>query len=256
MMIHELICSNFLKTNLLRYRFLYISYVCIYKEHYDIDIDLLQEIPPSLPLADPSISTPPFPCCSLLTHLRTLAHCRPGIILGSETSSSSSSSSCVGDPGMKRDGLRVAFEAWNFCNEVGTKAPSMGSPRVADCFDLSSSSTNKLDGGGYHLNHKVTEADNRLGVGNSFPGLSRKALHDPDLYAAEKELYLGTLCQVIQNLTNPWQFWMIMLTMVFHLSIFTAPKPPIAITDPKPVLSLSPPLSNFIVQTPSPPEST
>lgn len=49
-----------------------------------------------------------------------------------------SSSSAVGDPGMKRDGLRVAFEAWNFCNEVGTEAPLMGSPRAADCFDISS----------------------------------------------------------------------------------------------------------------------
>jgi len=44
--------------------------------------------------------------------------------------------SAVGDPGMKRDGLRVAFEAWNFCNEVGHEAPKMGSPRAADCFDL------------------------------------------------------------------------------------------------------------------------
>lgn len=46
--------------------------------------------------------------------------------------------SAVGDPGMRRDGLRVAFEAWNFCNEVGEEAPGMGSPRAADCFDLSS----------------------------------------------------------------------------------------------------------------------
>lgn len=46
--------------------------------------------------------------------------------------------SAVGDPGMRRDGLRVAFEAWNFCNEVGQEAPKMGSPRAADCFDLSS----------------------------------------------------------------------------------------------------------------------
>ena len=44
--------------------------------------------------------------------------------------------SAVGDPGMKRDGLRVAFEAWNFCNEVGREAPKLGSPRAADCFDL------------------------------------------------------------------------------------------------------------------------
>lgn len=45
--------------------------------------------------------------------------------------------SAVGDPGMQRDDLRVAFEAWNFCNEVGQEAPHMGSPRAADCFDLS-----------------------------------------------------------------------------------------------------------------------
>lgn len=44
--------------------------------------------------------------------------------------------SAVGDPGMRRDELRVAFEAWNFCNEVGAEAPGMGSPRAADCFDL------------------------------------------------------------------------------------------------------------------------
>lgn len=45
--------------------------------------------------------------------------------------------SLVGDPGMRRDGLRVAFEAWNFCNEVGSEAHNMGSPRAADCFDSS-----------------------------------------------------------------------------------------------------------------------
>jgi hypothetical protein len=44
--------------------------------------------------------------------------------------------SAVGDPGMRRDGLRVAWEAWNFCNEVGQEAPGMGSPRGADCFHL------------------------------------------------------------------------------------------------------------------------
>lgn len=44
--------------------------------------------------------------------------------------------SAIGDPGMRRDGLRVAWEAWNFCNEVGEEAPGMGSPRGADCFDL------------------------------------------------------------------------------------------------------------------------
>nr|XP_043636653.1 uncharacterized protein LOC122607694 [Erigeron canadensis] len=117
-----------------------------------------------------------------------------------------SKTSAVGDPGMKRDGLRVAFEAWNFCNEVGVEAPSMGSPRAADCFDLVSGGKD-----GYRLDHKVSEDDNRLGIGDSFSGLSPKALDDPDLYAAAKEVYLGNLCQVAENNTNPWQFWMVML---------------------------------------------
>ncbi|KAM7495757.1 hypothetical protein LguiA_020171 [Lonicera macranthoides] len=127
------------------------------------------------------------------------------------------SETAVGDPGMRRDGLRVAFEAWNFCNEVAQEAPSMGSPRAADCFDLTSSSfttnsitLNKRFEAGYSLNHKVSEADNRLGVGKEFPGLSPIALNNPDLYAAAKEIYLGSLCQVSDN-PNPWQFWMVML---------------------------------------------
>lgn len=56
----------------------------------------------------------------------------------------------------------------------------------------------------------MTEAENRLGVGTPFPGLSPKALNNPDLYAAEKEVYLGSLCQVADT-PNPWQFWMVML---------------------------------------------
>ncbi|RID60897.1 hypothetical protein BRARA_E00085 [Brassica rapa] len=115
----------------------------------------------------------------------------------------SSSSSAVGDPGMKRDGLRVAFEAWNFCNEVGLEAPHMGSPRAADCFDVSTS--------GYSLAHKVSDSDNNLGIGKSKQGvISEAALHNPDLYAVEKELYLGSLCQVSDE-PNPWSFWMVML---------------------------------------------
>ncbi|KAL0291998.1 UNVERIFIED_CONTAM: hypothetical protein Scaly_2611000 [Sesamum calycinum] len=114
--------------------------------------------------------------------------------------SSANGASAVGDPGMRRDGLRVAFEGWNFCNEVGQEAPDMGSPRAADCFDLSNGS----------LIHKVTEADNKLGVGVSFPGVSPNALNNPDLYAVEKELYLGSLCE-ISDTPKPWQFWMVML---------------------------------------------
>ncbi|XP_077218712.1 uncharacterized protein LOC143852935 isoform X2 [Tasmannia lanceolata] len=108
--------------------------------------------------------------------------------------------SLVGDPGMKRDGLRVAFEGWNFCNEVGSEAPGIGSPRAADCFDISSNS----------LEHKVPETDNKLGVGATFPGLSPKALNNADLYAVEKEIYLGSLCKVAESL-NHWHFWMVML---------------------------------------------
>ncbi|GAB4830638.1 hypothetical protein Ancab_020404 [Ancistrocladus abbreviatus] len=134
--------------------------------------------------------------------------------------------SAVGDPRMRRDGLRLAFEAWNFCNEVGQEAPLMGSPRAADCFDLSSPSTTypllhkiiesvfdrELSGAeaGFSLRHKVNEDANKLGVGKPFPGLQPEALNDPDLYAAQKELYLGSLCQVQDN-PRPWHFWMIML---------------------------------------------
>lgn len=51
--------------------------------------------------------------------------------------SSSKFVSAIGDPGMKSPNVRVALEAWNFCNEVGFEAPNMGSPRLADCADLS-----------------------------------------------------------------------------------------------------------------------
>lgn len=61
------------------------------------------------------------------------------LVMVSSSSSSSMKSryiSAVGDPGMRRDGLRVAIESWNQCNEVGEEAPRMGSPRAADCFDI------------------------------------------------------------------------------------------------------------------------
>jgi len=59
------------------------------------------------------------------------------VFSASAVSTEKSHVSAVGDPGMQRDGLRVAFEAWNFCNEVAQEAPHMGAPRAADCFDLS-----------------------------------------------------------------------------------------------------------------------
>lgn len=63
---------------------------------------------------------------------------------------------------------------------------------------------------GSALKHRVSEVDNKLGVGKPFQGLTSKALNNPDLYAVEKELYLGSLCE-IENTQNPWQFWMVML---------------------------------------------
>lgn len=119
--------------------------------------------------------------------------------------------SAVGDPGMRRDGLRVAIESWNQCNEVGEEAPNMGSPRAADCFDVYKSNCSALCKSVPHiLVHRVTEKDNKLGVGQPFLGLHQNALHNVDLYAPQKELYLGNKCEV-QDKPNPWQFWMIML---------------------------------------------
>ncbi|KAL5202789.1 hypothetical protein ABZP36_013741 [Zizania latifolia] len=116
--------------------------------------------------------------------------------------------SAIGDPGMRRDGLRVAWEAWNFCNEVGREAPGMGSPRGADCFDLE----HGVDEHGqptYKVVHQVTDADNNLRAGDTFPGAPAN-ITDVDRYAAAKELYLGDRCQVPDS-PAPWQFWMVML---------------------------------------------
>lgn len=68
------------------------------------------------------------PCWFVLTLLLVSVSC-------SETAGDQYRSA-VGDPGMRRDGLRLGIEAWNQCNEVGEEAPNMGSPRAADCFDV------------------------------------------------------------------------------------------------------------------------
>jgi len=109
--------------------------------------------------------------------------------------------SAIGDPGMRRDNLRVAIESWNQCNEVGEEAPNMGSPRMADCFDVHGSESLPM------LDHKVYERDNRLGIKDSSGEINAS---NADLYAAQKEIYLGKKCQV-QDKPRPWQFWMIML---------------------------------------------
>ncbi|XP_059661389.1 uncharacterized protein LOC132307596 [Cornus florida] len=110
--------------------------------------------------------------------------------------------SAIGDPGMRRDGLRVALEAWNQCNEVDDEAPDMGSPRIADCFDVDKSTLP------VKLVHMVNEEDNKLGIKNA----SSITLNNIDVnqYAAWKEIYLGKKCQV-EDKPRPWQFWMVML---------------------------------------------
>lgn len=109
--------------------------------------------------------------------------------------------SAIGDPGMRRDGLRVAIEAWNQCNEVHEEAPKMGSPRQADCFDLVRKSKPKLA-------HRVKEEHNLLGVKDGT--INGKEFKDVNKFAAWKETFLGKKCEV-QDQPRPWQFWMIML---------------------------------------------
>ncbi|KAK4589515.1 hypothetical protein RGQ29_020189 [Quercus rubra] len=125
--------------------------------------------------------------------------------------------SAVGDPGMRRDGLRLAIESWNQCNEVGEESPHMGSPRAADCFDIYTASPPAKEQNCSLCNlipnivvHRVTDKDNNLGVGDPFLGVDPNALSNVDVYAAEKELYLGSKCEV-EDTPKPWQFWMIML---------------------------------------------
>ncbi|EAY97333.1 uncharacterized protein [Oryza sativa Japonica Group] len=154
---------------------------------------------------------------SLLGFVLALPFClaAPSITTHGSDGGGGSYVSAVGDPGMRRDGLHVAWEAWNFCNEVGQEAPGMGSPRGADCFDLVRAgkfAENGVDENGqptYKVVHRVTDADNNLRAGDPLPG-SPANITDVDLYAAAKELYLGDRCQVPDS-PSPWQFWMVML---------------------------------------------
>ncbi|KAL0540472.1 hypothetical protein IC582_020478 [Cucumis melo] len=116
--------------------------------------------------------------------------------------------SAVGDPGMKNPNVRVGFEAWNFCNEVGAEAPNMGSPRLADCADLKTLPFRRHS---KFVVHKVNEWDNKLGAGQKFPSEDFKPYLNPDLYVVEKERYLGSLCENDDYSSDPWSFWMIML---------------------------------------------
>lgn len=67
-----------------------------------------------------------------------------------------------------------------------------------------------IGGAGSSLKHRVSKNDNKLGVGTPLPGSSSGTSNNVDLYAAQKELYLGSLCEV-KDSPRPWQFWMVML---------------------------------------------
>ncbi|BFG27981.1 hypothetical protein CerSpe_142550 [Prunus speciosa] len=154
-----------------------------------------------------------IPCCFIVFVLVNLIFCNGVLSVRAENEFISA----VGDSGMRRDNLRVAIESWNQCNEVGEEALQTGSPRAADCFDIYKATpqpqgefcfcNQQLP---YVLVHRVTEQDNKLRMGEPFFGLQAESQFNVDLYAAEKELYLGFKCQV-EDTPNPWQFWMIML---------------------------------------------
>ncbi|CAK9200493.1 unnamed protein product [Sphagnum troendelagicum] len=132
--------------------------------------------------------------------------------------------SVLGDPGMTSPQVRVEVEAWDFCNRVGNFSSGSPSPRWADCADLQCSEgkkklSNPLAGlSTCNVSNQVTEADNELQTGDPFPMTSSAGsssftnFANADLYAVEKEKYLGSLCAVTdsENLL-PWYFWTIML---------------------------------------------
>jgi|EP00505_MAST-04D_sp_SCG-Rhode-Island_P002928 hypothetical protein len=92
--------------------------------------------------------------------------------------------SMVGDPGMKAYLPATAWCGWNFCN--GAEQPKeyarlqFPSPRLADC---------ALTLGG---SNAISSFDNSLRTGTPIPGQNDTT--DVDMYAREKELYLGSLC--------------------------------------------------------------
>lgn len=67
------------------------------------------------------------------------------------------------------------------------------------------------EGRNCEVHQKVKESDNMLGAGDNFPIGEFTPHSDPDIYAVEKELYLGSLCENVSDSVQPWYFWMIML---------------------------------------------
>jgi hypothetical protein len=87
---------------------------------------------------------------------------------------------------MRSQAIHIAIEGWNFCNRAGPDADP--SPRYADCLDRTS------PGSGPNGN-RVRVSDNQLTPPQPIPGTGTlDTTTDKDLYAEEKERYLGDLC--------------------------------------------------------------
>ncbi|KAG4916727.1 hypothetical protein HKD37_19G054829 [Glycine soja] len=95
----------------------------------------------------------------------------------------------------------------------------MGSPRAADCFDLSSKPNHMTL---TDIDYIITQVQVQVQCNTrsqkliknleSFHGLGPGDIKNTDLYAVQKELYLGSLCQVEDTPSlKPWQFWMVMM---------------------------------------------
>ncbi|CAM6097923.1 unnamed protein product [Calypogeia fissa] len=136
--------------------------------------------------------------------------------------------SALGDPGMRSDRVRVAVEGWDFCNRAGYSSSPIpihsgqsqgqgtdgplsvvgGSPRWADCTDLVCPTGSS---GTCTAVNRVSDSDNNLGPGDAFPCSGFTSYNNADLFAIEKEKFLGLLCAVDDSQPYPWNFWMVMV---------------------------------------------
>ncbi|KAJ7541420.1 hypothetical protein O6H91_10G058800 [Diphasiastrum complanatum] len=149
--------------------------------------------------------------------------------------------SILGDPGMRSNSARVGMEGWNFCNGAPQVLPGQPSPRWADCADLLCYDTGNTN---CTVNYLVTEQDNQLRTGDPFPTGPFINFNDSTLYAAEKERYLGSLCNVTNIRPNSteesWQYWMIMLKNGnFDVKSGLCPATSSSIQKPKPLTTLA-----------------
>ena len=98
----------------------------------------------------------------------------------------------IGDPGLRAERPSVLVVGWSFCNEAAQPPgySSTPSPRWADCAGA------------------LLPSDNLLGPGDPFPLPGFNATPDVNMYAVEKELFLGARCaQAFPNGVAPGETW-------------------------------------------------